>query len=77
MIYCEEFFKIISDKQGGIKTKHRIILLTSKHFQPEKLVKTDMGEQASDLKDMDRLLVLALLSHQSMMVRVRVAMCAL
>ena len=40
MIYCEEFFKIILDKQGGIKTKHRIILLTSKHFQPEKLVKT-------------------------------------
>lgn len=46
-------------------------------MEPEKLVKTEMGEQASDLKDMDRLSDLALLSHQSMMVRVRVAMCVL
>ena len=31
-------------------------------MEPEKLVKTEMGEQASDLKDKDKLLVLACLN---------------
>ena len=31
-------------------------------MEPEKLVKTEMGEQASDLKDKDKLLVMACLN---------------